>query len=293
MPDPLTPTQQPAPEGGGLLRIRMLLAYDGQEFSGWASQPGLRTVQAELSAAIGRVLRVTRPRIVVAGRTDAGVHALGQVCHVDLPPEAWPGHQPAVRRLNAVLPADIRVLHTQLAAAGFDARFSAQFRRYEYLISDSGRMDPRARGSVLAHRGGLDVPAMQDAGRSLLGEHDFAAFCRARPEASSVRKVLALSVRRRADPRDPALIVVDICADAFCHSMVRSVVGALIAVGRGKLSAERVAMMVHSRRRDEGFKTVPAHGLALVEVGYPPDALLGEQARRARRFRGENSRGAP
>lgn len=286
MPDPLTTTQQPVPEGGGLLRIRMRLAYDGGGFSGWASQPALRTVQGGLASAIEQVLRVPNVRIVVAGRTDAGVHALGQVCHVDMPAWSWPGSDRAVRRLNAVLPADIRIFEAQQAPSGFDARFSARFRRYEFLISDSGLMDPRARGAVLVHPGALDVTAMHDAGAALVGEHDFAAFCRARPEASSVRTVRSLSVQRRDDPRDPALIAVDICADAFCHSMVRSVVGALIAVGRGTLSADRLATMLRTGRREGAFSTVAAHGLALVEVGYPPDALLADQARRARRFRG-------
>lgn len=286
MPDLPPYTHEPAPEGGGLLRVRLDLAYDGRQFAGWAPQPGQRTVCGELATAVQRVLRVDDIRIVVAGRTDAGVHALGQVCHLDLPGDLWPGGPAATRRINAVLPADILVLDAQVAPAGFDARFSAQYRRYEYLISDSGRHDPRARGSVLIHRRPLDVVSMHAAGQVLLGEHDFAAFCRARPEASSVRTVLALTVDRRRDPRDPALISVQISADAFCHSMVRSVVGALIAVGEARITAEQFADFLHAARRMPGFTTVPAHGLALVEVGYPADAELAEQARRARRFRG-------
>jgi tRNA pseudouridine38-40 synthase len=262
------------------------LAYDGGQFAGWAPQPGQRTVCGELTAAVSRVLQVAGIRIVVAGRTDAGVHALGQVCHLDLPGEAWPGGSAATRRLNAVLPADILVLDAQVAPAGFDARFSAQYRRYEYLISDSGRHDPRARSSVLIHRRTLDVPSMHAAGQVLRGEHDFAAFCRARPEASSVRTVLGVTVDRRPDPRDPALIGVQISADAFCHSMVRSVVGALIAVGEGRITAGELADILQAARRVSGFTTVPAHGLALVEVGYPADRDLADQARRARRFRG-------
>lgn len=268
------------------LRVRLDLAYDGAGFSGWARQPGLRTVQGELTTAIERVLRISEPRVVVAGRTDAGVHALGQVCHLDIPAEAWPGSEAAVRRLNAVLADDLRVLSAHIAPDGFDARFSALFRRYEYLISDSGRLDPRARGAVYARRQALDVPAMHSAAQHLLGEHDFAAFCRARPEASSVRTVLAIAVARRDDPRDPGLIAVEITADAFCHSMVRSVVGALLAVGQGSLSPAEMQPILDAGQRVSRFSTAPAHGLALVAVGYPADDELGEQAVRARRFRG-------
>lgn len=270
----------------GQLRIRLDLAYDGTAFSGWASQPQTRTVQGELAGALGRVLRIPEPHIVVAGRTDAGVHALGQVCHVDLPADSWPGPQAASRRLNAVLPADLRVRAAQVAPAGFDARFSALSRRYEYLLSDSGLLDPRARTAVLLRRRVLDVPAMDIAGQVLVGEHDFAAFCRARAGASSVRRVLSLSVERRIDPRDPVLIVVRIAADAFCHSMVRSIVGALLAVGEGSLSAEEMAGLLAARQRVSRFTTVPALGLSLMEVAYPPEPDLADQARRARRFRG-------
>lgn len=279
--------QQPATDGGGLLRIRLDLAYDGTQFSGWAVQPGLRTVCGELVSALQQVLRLnTPPAVVVAGRTDAGVHALGQVCHVDLPSGNWPGERDGVRRLNAVLPADIRVRSASVAPAGFDARFSAQWRQYDYLISDSGLLDPRARDSVLVVRGRLDTDAMHVAGQALVGEHDFAAFCKARPEASSVRTVLDLQVRRREDPRDPALIDVRIIADAFCHSMVRSIVGALVAVGEGRLTASQVAQILGEAQRVPLFATVAPHGLALTEVGYPAPDELADQAQRARRFRG-------
>jgi tRNA pseudouridine38-40 synthase len=286
----VTSTHEPAPDGGGFLRVRLLLSYDGKDFAGWARQPGLRTVHAELVAGLQRVLRVTDLNLVVAGRTDAGVHALGQVCHVDLPADAWPGDEAAVRRLNAVLAPDVRVIEAGPAAPGFHARFSARWRRYEYLISDSGRLDPRARGSVLLHRTPLNCGVMHDAGQHLVGEHDFSAFCRRRPGASSVRTVLGLQVSRRVDPRDGALMVVDISADAFCHSMVRSVVGALIAVGAGRLSDQQIATMVSSGQRLPGFSTAPAHALALMEVQYPPDDELAQQAVRARRFRSVTAR---
>ena len=272
-----------------LTRIRLDLAYDGTEFHGWAKQPNLRTVAGELETAISRVLRVEHAGLVVAGRTDTGVHALGQVCHIDIPEPAWPGDAACVRRLNAVLPDDVRVLSATIAPPDFDARFSARFRRYEYLVSDSGLLDPRARRSVLVTRRALEAEAMDDASRVLLGEHDFAAFCKARPEASSVRTVLAAGVVRRTDPRDPALIAVGLTADAFCHSMVRSIVGALIAVGERRLTPEDMADILTARQRTSRFATASAHGLALVEVGYPPAAQMAEQSQRSRRFRGDSS----
>lgn len=270
-----------------LTRIRLDLAYDGTDFHGWAKQPNLRTVAGEIETAITRVLRVDHAGLVVAGRTDTGVHALGQVCHLDIPANAWPGEAACLRRLNAVLPLDIRVFGATVAPPGFDARFSARYRRYEYLLSDSGLLDPRARRSVLVWRRPLDVEAMHAAAQVLPGEHDFAAFCKARPEASSVRTVLAAGVGRGPDPRDSRLITVGLTADAFCHSMVRSIVGALVAVGEGRLTAQDMAAILSARLRTSRFATAPAHGLALVGVGYPPAAQLAQQSQRSRRFRGE------
>lgn len=267
-------------------RIRLDLAYDGGAFHGWAKQPNLRTVSGELETAIMRVLRVEDPQIVVAGRTDTGVHALGQVCHMDIPEGAWPGDLACSRRLNAVLPDEIRVRAATVAPEGFDARFSARFRRYEYLLSDSGQLDPRARNAVVLHRHSLDAEMMHLASQMLLGEHDFAAFCKARPEASSVRTVVAAAVERRSDPRDPRLIAVGLTADAFCHSMVRSIVGALIVVGRGRLTPAEMAAMLQVGQRTAHFATAAPHGLVLVEVSYPPAAEMAQQAQRSRRFRG-------
>lgn len=276
-----------------ILRIRLDLAYDGSAFHGWAKQPGLRTVLGEVESALSRVLRTPDAAVVVAGRTDTGVHALGQVCHVDLPAADWPGEALAVRRLNAVLPDDILIRSAAIADPGFDARFSPLWRRYEYLISDSGLLDPRARNSVYVRRRKLDVDGMHQAAQVLVGEHDFAAFCKARPDASSVRTVLTIGVSRRDDPRDPHLIVVTITADAFCHSMVRSIVGALQAVGEGRLDAEDLKEILDRRARTPVFATAPAKGLALVKVGYPPAADLAGQAQRARRFRGSDDMQPP
>ncbi len=276
---------------GGLSRLRLVLAYDGTAFHGWARQPGLRTVQAELEAAVGTCLRIGPEfpvRVAVAGRTDAGVHARAQSCHCDVPADAWAragGPAALLRRVNGALPADLRVAVLDEAPLGFDARWSAAWRRYEYLVADLPRAaDPRTRGHVLWHPRPLDVGAMDEAAAALGGEHDFAPFCRARPGASTVRTVMSAGWAR--DEQRGGLAVFTVQADAFCHSMVRALVGSLLAVGEGRWPADRVAQLLADGQRVSAIPTAPAHGLTLVEVGYPPDAQLAGQARRARRWRG-------
>ncbi|HEX6886610.1 MAG TPA: tRNA pseudouridine(38-40) synthase TruA [Candidatus Nanopelagicales bacterium] len=287
---------------GGLLRLRLGVAYDGSAFHGWARQPGLRTVQGELEGALRAVLHVpvaVPVRVAVAGRTDTGVHALGQVCHADVPAAAWDRHGgQALRRLGGLLPAEVRVTAVAPAAPGFDARWSARWRRYEYLVADEAAVqDPRTRGHVLWIPRGLDVAAMDAAAQPFLGEHDFAAFCRARPDASSVRTVLTIGWQRGGggEPGEggPAgkgsatgVARFGIRADAFCHAMVRSLVGAFLAVGEGRWPIERPYELLVAGHRDPAIPTAPAHGLTLVEVGYPPDGELAVQAARAKRWRG-------
>jgi tRNA pseudouridine38-40 synthase len=292
--EPVVPPERSGP--GGLVRLRLDVAYDGTGFHGWARQPGLRCAQAELEAALRAVLRVPAGvlvRVAVAGRTDAGVHATGQVCHCDVPAEVWralvaaAGTEGAAavlrRRLDGLLPADLRVRRAALAPLGFDARWSATWRRYCYLVADDpAAQDPRTRGHVLWHPRPLDVAAMHAAARPFLGEHDFAAFCRARPDASSVRTVQAIGWRRRED----GVVAFDVRADAFCHAMVRSLVGAFLAVGDGRWSGDHPAALLAAGARVPGMTTAPAHGLTLVDVGYPPEAELAAQAVRARRWRG-------
>lgn len=275
------------------VRLRLVLGYDGAGFCGWARQPGLRSIQAELEAALSDVLwsgtaRGSRTALLVscAGRTDAGVHARGQVCHVDLPPR-WAGVAIDLVRLrdqlHGRLPWDIRVGRVDLAPLGFDARWSALWRRYVYRVADpAGGFDPLLRGWVLWQRRELDVAAMSAAVRPFLGEHDFAAFCKQREGASSVRTILDLNWERTPD----GLVEMSIRADAFCHSMVRSLVGAFLAVGLRRWPAERPAQLLHHGRRIPGAAVAPAHGLCLEQVGYPADELLGEQALRAKRWRG-------
>ena len=273
------------------MRLRLDLAYDGTDFHGWADQPGLRTVQGLLEAALAQVLRVEVVRVTCAGRTDTGVHARGQVVHLDVEPDVVeaaagrstaPATEALLQRLNGILPGDVRVRALTEAPDGFDARFSALWRRYAYRIADEPRLvDPLVRRTVLAWPHRLDVEAMEEGAAPLLGKHDFAAFCKKREGATTIRTLLGLSVDRDAD----GLLVATVRADAFCHHMVRSLVGALIAVGERRQGPAWVAQMVGTKARDPRAIVAPAHGLTLEEVGYPDEAELAARAVTTRRVR--------
>lgn len=266
------------------VRIRLDIAYDGSDFSGWALQPGRRTVQGTLEDALAVILRsAERPGLTVAGRTDAGVHARGQVAHVDLPAAAWERLAGSLlRRLAGVLPRDVRVTAAAPAPAGFDARFAAVGRRYAYRLSDAPHgVDPLRRGHVLWHAQPLDAAAMNAAGLLLLGEHDFAAFCRRREGATTIRWLRRLAWTR-SGPHD---LVADVVADAFCHSMVRSLVGAMLMIGEGRRPPEFAGEALAGLTRPSSVNVAPPHGLTLEEVYYPPDDRLAEQAVAARRIR--------
>jgi tRNA pseudouridine38-40 synthase len=257
-------------------RLRLDIAYDGTEFSGWASQPGRRTVQATLESAVVLVLRLPGAALTVAGRTDAGVHARAQVCHVDVPAAALAdvSLDRLTHRLSRVLPADVRVRRVAIAPAGFDARFSALWRRYAYRVCDvPAAADPMTRGSVLWWPRPLDVAAMNSAATALLGDHDFAAFCKPREGATTIRTLQDLSWTR-----SDAEVTARVVADAFCHSMVRSLVGCLLGVGEGKRPVSWPVEVLRRRTRDSRVHVVAAHGLTLEEVGYPADAELAARA---------------
>lgn len=278
--------------GGGLapyLRIRLDFGYDGTAFSGWAMQPGKRTVEDELSAALTLILRASRPvRLVVAGRTDAGVHARGAVVHADVDPTGWallPGRsvrspaQSALARLNGVLPKDIVIHSVSVAPEGFNARFSALQRRYLYRVCDEPPLlDPLRRKDTLIHRRSLDVAAMHAAGQHLLGLRDFAAFVKRRDGATTIRTLLDFSWVRAGDGVLEATVV----ADAFCRSMVRALVGAVIPVGEGRRPVEWPAQVLVAGQRHPAVVVMPAHGLSLEEVTYPPDAELGTRHKESR-----------
>ncbi len=318
-----------------LSRIRLDISYDGTEFSGWAVQPGLRTVAGELTDAL-RVLLRHPVQIVVAGRTDAGVHAVGQVAHVDVavdalaalaprhparsrrraaaapaPPGLLPsaagspaGEDPSaeapvfpavdptpspddaglvglLRRLAGVLPPDVRVRRVQAAPDGFDARFSALRRHYRYRIgTGEWGVEPQDRKYVLARRRDLDLEAMTLAAATLVGLRDFAAFCRPREGASTVRELQALTVHAAGDE-----VWIDVTADAFCHSMVRALVGSLLSVGEHRVPISRPAQLQAAGLRSSQIHVAPAHGLTLVAVDYPPHPELAARAQLTRAHR--------
>jgi tRNA pseudouridine38-40 synthase len=271
------------------VRYRLDLAYDGTDFSGWARQPGLRTVQGVLEDTLATIWRVP-VALTVAGRTDAGVHADAQVAHVDLPAQVEP-HPGLVGRLARMLPRDVRVRSVTPAPAGFDARFSALRRHYAYRVSTApwGPEPLRARDTLRWPRP-LDVEAMNEAGRGLLGEHDFAAYCRPRAGATTIRELQALSWTPAAGETD--VLVARLSADAFCHSMVRSVVGALLAVGEGRRPVAWPASLLAARERSSEITVVAARGLRLTGVDYPDDAELAARATATRRRRDEDGAGA-
>lgn len=275
------------------LRLRMALAYDGTDFHGWARQAGeQRTVQGRLEWALEVAARSSGrpPRVVVAGRTDAGVHATGQVAHVDLSADQAEsllrrvGPAGVARRITGILGADgdLVVRSSDVAPAGFDARFSAVWRRYEYRIAHAdAALDPLQRRRTLMLPRTLDVAAMADASAALLGLHDFAAFCRPRPFATTIRTLQHLTWARE----DGDVLVARVQADAFCHGMVRSIVGACLAVGTRRLRPEEPALLLQQATRSGRYAVAPARGLTMTEVGYPPDEELAERAARTRTLR--------
>ena len=274
-------------------RIRIDLAYDGTGFSGWAKQPGRPSILASLEKALCLVLRCDRKdlAIVVAGRTDAGVHAIGQVCHVDVSegvtlPVDDEGCQRLTRRINGALGSSGRILihRVSLAPDGFDARFSPLARHYSYYIADGRTMkDPRRKNHEVWLGEVLDIDQMAHTGQTLLGLHDWASFCRARAGATTIRELQVFSWERD----HTGLVIGRVVADAFCHSMVRSLVGSAVAVGGGRCSVGEVVAARDACQRTSLWKTMPAHGLTLDRVVYPPDSEL---AARQRATRGRRSR---
>ncbi|MCS5499225.1 tRNA pseudouridine synthase A [Cnuibacter physcomitrellae] len=279
------------------MRVRLDIAYEGTDFSGWARQPALRTVQGVLESVLATLFRRHEPAplLTVAGRTDAGVHASGQVAHVDLTadqlgslrrrhdadasPDALASTLAA--RMNGVLGADsdVVVLGSSRAPAGFDARFSAVWRRYEFRVADADTpRDPLERRRTVRHPTRLDVEAMDSAARALLGLHDYATFCKPREGATTIRTLQEYGWHRD----DRGVLIARLQADAFCHSMVRALVGAAVAVGDGSLTGERLVELRDDRMRTSAFLVMPAKGLTLTEVGYP---AADELARRAEQTR--------
>jgi tRNA pseudouridine38-40 synthase len=297
------PLSTPSAATPPMTRVRLDIAYDGTRFNGWARQPDTRTVQGVIEAGLGSILKrhPPVPALVVAGRTDAGVHALGQVAHLDLtdaqvaslvhvkrgkgkPKRPLDLDVALKRRLSGVLVTepDVVIVDVSVPPPGFDARFSALWRRYEYRIADTlATRDPLQRHRTTWHPVALDLDAMDAAAATLVGLHDFATYCKPRPHSTTIRTLQDFRWRRDAD----GVLVASLKADAFCHSMVRALVGACVAVGEGKLAGSRLVSLRVNRARTSEFKVMPAVGLTLTQVGYPEDAELAMRAiqTRARR----------
>lgn len=252
----------------GFLRLKIKLAYDGTAFSGWAKQPDRRTVQEEFEKAFSTVSR-HQCETIVAGRTDAGVHATAQIVHVDVP--IGTDQIDLAYRLNRLLDADICVLEIEVAPEGFHARFSALRRHYQYQIVDGNRaINPLDRYDRASWYRPLDLDRLNQASSLLLGEHDFAAFCKFREGATTIRTLETFKWERKAD----GLLVAQVVADAFCYSMVRNLVGAAVCVAEGRFEPSWIAEMLANRQRISDSMVFPAEGLTLVQVDYPNNAQL-------------------
>lgn len=287
------------------MRLKLGICYDGTDFAGWAVQPARRTVAGVLGDALTVLFRRPVP-MVVAGRTDAGVHATGQVAHIDVPLAGLAALAPRDlvgtgqdtvltgltglrRRLAGLLPPDVRVATAEPAPAGFDARFAALRRHYRYRItcSDWG-LPPLRRHDVLHWRRPLDTARMSTAAVTLIGLHDFAAYCKPRAGATTFRDLQRLEVSATGAPIGGAVdVAIDVTADAFCHSMVRSLVGALIAVGEGRFAVDRPAELLAARARTAEIAVAPARGLTLLAVDYPADEELAARVAVTRAVRSD------
>lgn len=281
--------------GSETVRVRLDLAYDGTDFHGWARQKGpqhgLRTVAGVLEDALSLVVREP-VELVVAGRTDAGVHANGQVAHADLPTAAFAQRSLArpedlVRRLSRMLPADIRLHGATTAPDGFDARFSALSRQYVYRVTtaQAGPLPVRVRDTARWRRS-VGLARVQSASEALVGLHDFAAFCRYRPGATTVRELQEFTWRNVSTPAEPETYEATVVADAFCWSMVRSLVGAVLSVGEGRRDDSFAGELLGERTRSSLVPVAPACGLNLVSVRYPPDSELAARVAVTRDRRG-------
>lgn len=270
----------------GFRRLRLDIAYDGTNFSGWATQPGKRTMQDMVEEAIARIVRHDIDS-VVAGRTDAGVHATGQVIHVDVADAAFDKeltYKDLRYKLNRLLDEDIRITEISDAPAGFHARFSALRRYYSYKILDANQViTPAQRFDVAPWYRHLDEKIMNQAADLLLGTHDFAAFCKFKQGGTTTRSLEKYQWVRTSD----GLLVADVVADAFCYSMVRNLVGAIVCVADGRKPVEWIAQLLENKERVSDSLVFPARGLTLYQVDYPSDDLLLERAQITVAKRGE------
>ena len=258
----------------GFRRLRLDLSYDGTNFSGWGRQPDRRTVQQTVEEAISTVAQ-HKAETIVAGRTDAGVHATGQVIHIDLPESLE--LTDLAYKLNRILDEDIRINNIEIAPAAFHARFSALRRYYEYRILDENKViPPLARFNTESWYRPLDVDVMNNASALLLGTHNYAAFCKFREGATTIRTLETFQWRRDRE----GYLVGDVVADAFCYSMVRNLVGAIVCVADGRKDASWITTLLEDKERVSDSLVFPGRGLTLYKVDYPDAAELLERAKK-------------
>jgi tRNA pseudouridine38-40 synthase len=256
----------------GFRRLRLDLSYDGTNFSGWGIQPDRRTVQQAVEEAISTVTQL-KAETIVAGRTDAGVHATGQVIHVDIPESI--ALDDLAYKLNRILDEDIRINQIQIAPPAFHARFSALRRYYEYRILDENKViPPLARFNTEPWYRPLDLDLMNQASALLLGTHDYAAFCKFREGATTIRTLESYSWRRD----NQGVLIADVVADAFCYSMVRNLVGAIVCVADGRKDVSWISTLLENRERVSDSLVFSGRGLTLYKVDYPSAAELLERA---------------
>ena len=257
----------------GFLRLRIDLAYDGTNFSGWGKQPDRRTVQEEVEKALTTATQ-SKIETIVAGRTDAGVHATGQVIHVDVPDTL--NLDDLSYKLNRMLDTDVRVMKVAVVNGPFNARFSALRRHYTYKILDGNQtISPLDRLDVASWYRVLDVDLMNQASALMLGSHDFAAYCKFREGSTTVRNLQRFEWRRDS----AGFLIGDVVADSFCYSMVRNLVGAVVCVADGRFGPEWIEQTLANKVRISDSLVFPACGLTLRQVDYPTDDQLLEQAK--------------
>jgi tRNA pseudouridine38-40 synthase len=262
----------------GFRRLRIDIAYDGTAFFGWATQPDQRTIQDLVEEAVARISRGD-VESVVAGRTDAGVHATGQVIHIDLPDAVFADgltYRDLRYKLNRILDEDVRIMEISDAPEGFHARFSALRRIYTYKILDNNEViAPLSRYDVAPWYRPLDVDLMNKASALVLGHHDFAAFCKFKEGGTTIR-----TLEKYQWHRDSAgLLIAEVVADAFCYSMVRNLVGAVVCVADGRKDPSWMAELLANKERVSDSLVFPARGLSLTRVEYPSNNELLDRAR--------------
>ena len=247
----------------GFARLRVDLTYDGTNFSGWAKQPNQRTIQEEFEKALTTILR-TPVTTIVAGRTDAGVHAKHQVLHSDIPIDSQIDN--LTFRLNQFLTDEIRVLRTAWAPVNFHARFTAQSRTYQYKIIDGGQVTaPLDRYDSVEWFRKLDINLMNLGSNLLLGEHDFFAYCKFREGGSTVKNLLKFEWHRDEN----SIVIGEIQANSFRYNMVRNLVGAAVCVGEGRFEPKWMKKVLDERLRVSDSYVFPAKGLTLISISYP------------------------